>query len=66
MNAQKIMNYIVELENKIDELEDKLQEKTYELEDLKDEMQQQSEYYHDNYKEIDSYEFYGVSRRDFV
>lgn len=59
------MKYILKLENQIDELKEQLQDKTYELEDLRDEMRQQEEDYRENYRSIDLHEFYGVSRKDF-
>lgn len=48
-----------------DELISAIEDLKLEVERLKEQIEDREQYYKDNYRKIDDYEYYGVSRKEF-
>lgn len=49
----------------VDELLGTIEDLSLEVERLQEEIEDKEQYYKDNYRKIDNYEYCGVSRKDF-
>ena len=48
-----------------DELISAIEELVWEVDRLNESIEDKEQYYKDNYRKVDDYEFYGVSRKEF-